>query len=250
MSAPLDPSIVSLLRESALGSIVDRPVAEVLSTLGLPALPQLPPLPPMPEMPPLPVLDIGALIKPMTDLAGSFGTGIPGAGQGPDPSQVLTQVVSALQQATQLGTTAIQTVMSLWEGAGATSAAGKAANTAADTAEVVSQGSRMNVNHAAAATSVFTGYAQVSAIISKYLASLAAAGPFIVTPPGQAFVAAATAETMTQVTAVIAKTRAELTVHSAEMSANGQKVAVTEVPGGWREPERWSPTASPRRCPR
>ncbi|WP_040794557.1 hypothetical protein [Nocardia higoensis] len=232
MSAPLDQSIVDLLRDSALGSMVDRPVEQVLRELGLPALPQFAPLPPLPELPPLPVLDLGALIKPMTDLAGSFGSGVPGAGQGPDPSQVLPQVVSVLQSVTQLGTTAIQTVMSLWEGAGATSAAGKAARTAVDTTEVAAQGTRMHADHAAAANSVFTGYALVAAAISKYLASLAAAGAFIGTPAGQAFVVAATAETMAEVTAAIAKTRAELTVHSAEVTVDGRKVPVTAVPEG------------------
>lgn len=232
MSAPLDPSIVSLLRDSALGAIVDRPVAEVLSTLGLPGLPQIPPSLPLPDLPPLPVLDLGALIKPMTDLAGSFGTGIPAVGSGLDPSEVLTQVVSVLQQVTQLGTTAIETAMSLWEGAGATSAAQKATSAAIDTTEVAAQGTKMNADHAAAAASVFTGYTEVTAIIANYLATLAASGVFLATPPGQAFVAASTAQTTAQVLAVIGRTRVELTAHSAEMTADGQKVEVTEVPSG------------------
>nr|WP_181063457.1 hypothetical protein [Nocardia nova] len=232
MEPGLDRSIVDLLRQSAMGSIVDRPVNDVLREMGLPGLPQLPPAPPLPQLPPLPVLDLHALTKPITDLASSFGTGKLGAGPGADPTQVLSQVSAVLQTVVQLGTTAMQTAMSLWQGAGALSAAATSTQAAADGTAVAGQGAQMSLGTTAAAGSVFTGNALMTGITSKYLTSLAAAAPFIVTPPGQVFVLAMSAQTLAEALAVVTKTRVELTAHSAKMAHTGQKVKITNVPHG------------------
>ncbi|WP_372464250.1 hypothetical protein [Nocardia africana] len=232
MEPGLDRSIVDLLRQSAMGSIVDRPVNDVLREMGLPGLPQLPPAPPLPQLPPLPVLDLHALTKPITDLASSFGTGKLGAGPGGDPTQVLSQISTVLQTVVQLGTTAMQTAMSLWQGAGALSAAAKSTQAAADGAAVAGQGAQMSLGTTAAAGSVFTGNALMTGITAKYLTSLAAAAPFIVTPPGQVFVLAMSAQTLAEALAVVTKTRVELAAHSAKMAHTGQKVEITNVPHG------------------
>ncbi|MGW0054434.1 hypothetical protein [Nocardia nova] len=232
MEPGLDRSIVDLLRQSAMGSIVDRPVNDVLWEMGLPGLPQLPPAPPLPQLPPLPVLDLHALTKPITDLASSFGTGKLGGGPGADPTQVLSQISAVLQTVVQLGTTAMQTAMSLWQGAGALSAAAKSTQAAADGTAVAGQGAQMSLGTTAAAGSVFTGNALMTGITSKYLTSLAAAAPFIVTPPGQVFVLAMSAQTLAEALAVVTKTRVELTAHSAKMAHTGQKVKITNVPHG------------------
>ena len=63
-------SIQDMIDATPLGPILDRPVGEVLAGLGLPPIPQLPALPPMPGLPPLPTIDIGMLLKPITDLLG------------------------------------------------------------------------------------------------------------------------------------------------------------------------------------
>jgi len=230
MEPGLDRSIVDLLRQSAMGSIVDRPVNDVLRDMGLPGLPQLPPAPPLPQLPPLPVLDLHALTKPITDLASSFGTGK--LGSGADPTQVLSQVSAVLQTVVQLGTTAMQTAMSLWQGAGALSAAAKSTQAAADGTAVAGQGAQMSLGTTAAAGSVFTGNALMTGITSQYLTTLAAAAPFIVTPPGQVFVLAMSAQTLAEALAVVTKTRVELTAHSAKMAHTGQKVKITNVPHG------------------
>ncbi len=232
MDAGLDPSIVDLLRRSAMGSIVDRPVNDVLRDLGLPGLPQLPPAPPLPQLPPLPVLDLHALTKPITDLAASFGTGNLGAGPGQDPTQVLSQVSSVLQTVVQLGSTAMQLAMSAWQGAGALSAASKSTQAAADGTTVAGQGAQMSLGTTAAAGSVFTGNTLMTGITSNYLTTLAAAAPFIVTPPGQVFVLAMSAQTLAEALGVVTKTRVELGAHSAKMTQTGQKVKITNVPHG------------------
>ncbi|MEV0365747.1 hypothetical protein [Nocardia fusca] len=51
----------------------------------------------------------------------------------------------------------------------------------------------------------------MTAIIAKFLTSVATAAPFIGTPPGQVFLAAMSAETLAEALAVVGVTRAELT---------------------------------------
>ncbi|AHH15741.1 hypothetical protein NONO_c09340 [Nocardia nova SH22a] len=232
MDPGLDRSIVDLLRRSAMGSIVDRPVNDVLRDMGLPGLPQLPPAPPLPQLPPLPVLDLHTLTKPITDLASSFGTGNLGSGPGQDPTQVLSQVSSVLQTVVQLGSTAMQLAMTAWQGAGALSAASKSTQAAADGTAVAGQGAQMSAGTVAAAGSVFTGNVLMTGITSKYLTTLAAAAPFIVTPPGQVFVLSMSAQTLAEALGVVTKTRVELGAHSAKMAHTGHKVKITNVPHG------------------
>ncbi|WP_306360368.1 hypothetical protein [Nocardia sp. CC227C] len=236
--------------------MIDRPVGDVLQEMGLPGLPDLTAMPPLPDMPPLPLLDLSGLLQPITNLASSFGTGVlPSAAPAPttdgsgapvgeagaepqntaapvDPAQLLSQVSTGIQTVMQLGTSVLQAVMSLWQGMGANAAADKSAQAGKDTAAVASQSAATSAGVVAASGTVFRGATQMSAIMAKYMASLAAAGPFIATPPGQAFVLAATTETLAEALTVVGITRAELTAHSAEMSATGQKVPVTNAPTG------------------
>ncbi|WP_067895156.1 hypothetical protein [Nocardia vaccinii] len=75
MNAPLDPSISDLLRGSSLAPMMDQPVSHILHSMGLPQLPTIPPMPPLPGLPPMPVIDLTAIVRPLTDMASSFGTG-------------------------------------------------------------------------------------------------------------------------------------------------------------------------------
>ncbi|WP_280355361.1 hypothetical protein [Nocardia otitidiscaviarum] len=229
---PLDPTVLDALRGTALGPLLDRPVNSILQDMGLPQLPDLPPAPPLPELPPLPLIDLAALTRPLTDLASSFGTGQLGDTGGQDPIQALSGVASALQQAMTLATSIMQLASSLWQGAGATGAAEKGTAAASDAAELQAQGAQQKTVLAGAAGTVATGAASMAAIITKYITALAASAPFLVTPPGQIFVLTLTTETAAEATAVVAKTRAELTGHSASMTAAGEKVKVTNAPQG------------------
>ncbi|WP_329412287.1 hypothetical protein OG563_07305 [Nocardia vinacea] len=232
MSQPLDQAILDMIRATPVGPMPDRPVNDILRDMGLPPLPDLPPMPPLPGMPPLPVIDVAAMARPLTDLAGGFGTGQLGSGPTVDPAQVLSQVSSVIQTAIQLGSTALQLASSLWQGAAADAAAGKATQVGADSAAVAAQSTQTSAGAAAAAGTVFRGTTLMSGIIAKYLTSMLAAAPFLVTPPGQAFAVAMSAETLTEALAVVAETRAELTVHSAAMTTTGTKVPVTNAPTG------------------
>ncbi|MEU1980936.1 hypothetical protein [Nocardia sp. NPDC019395] len=232
MNAPIDQSVLDLLRHSALGPALDRPVNDVLSDMGLGPLPQLPAEFPLPELPPLPALDLSLLAKPLTDLASSFGTGQLPGGAGADPTQVFSQVSAVLQSALQIGASAAQVAMSLWQGMGATEAGNKAGEAQRDGAAISSQSAETSVGTATAATSVFTGATLMSAIVAKYMASLAAATPFLATGTGQVFLLAMTTETLAEAAAVTAKTRTELGIESAKMMETGQKVPVTNAPKG------------------
>ncbi|VFB01350.1 hypothetical protein [Nocardia cyriacigeorgica] len=234
MNPELDPTVVDLLRGSALAPYIDRPVNDILADMGLPPLPDLTAIPPLPEFPPMPVIDIAALARPLTDLASSFGTGVlaPPPGGGPDPMQVFQAVNTALTTAMQLGTSALQAVMTIWQGMGASSAAGKAADAQADSAELAAQSTNEKTVLAGAATSVAVGGAELTAIIAKYLTTMVASAPLLATPGGQMFMVAATTEALASATAVVAKTRGELLGHSGNMTQAGKKVAVTGAPKG------------------
>ncbi|MEV6337417.1 hypothetical protein AB0M12_22175 [Nocardia vinacea] len=234
MTAPLDPSIVDLLRGSALAPLIDRPVNDILKDMGLGPLPEISGLPPLPELPPLPVIDLAALARPLTDMASGFGTGNLGApaGGGPDPTKVLSDTAQAAQTAIQLGTQALQTVMSLWQGLAAMQAANKSGQAAANGAELATQSAQEKASLAGGATSVATGGALMASVIAKYMATVAAATPWLATGGGQAFIAAATVEAITEGIAVVTKTRVEMTAHSANMTAVGKKVKITDAPKG------------------
>ncbi|GAA5067174.1 hypothetical protein [Nocardia callitridis] len=232
MNAPLDPTILELLRGSAMAPMLDKSVNEVLKDIGLPQLPQVSPLPPLPEMPPMPVLDLSALTKPFTDMASGFGTGSIGAGPGPDPTQLLNGITTALQTAMSLGSTALPALMQLWQGMAANSAANKAGAAAENGTEIAAQGAQEKVGLGTAATSVAVGGAELTGVIAKYMTQMTMAAPLLAVPGGQAFMVASTVEALTEATAVVAKTRAEMTVHSANMATTGKKVAVTNAPTG------------------
>ncbi|NKY31769.1 hypothetical protein HGA13_01585 [Nocardia speluncae] len=226
MSPPLDPTITEALRAGPVGQTMDKPIDQVLRDMGLPPLPEIPALPEFP----LPVLDLTALARPLTDLASSFGTGQFPAAPDVDPIQVLSQVSSVVQTAVQVGSSALQMASGLWQGQAAAAAAAKQAQVSADSTAVATQSTQTSLGVAAAAGSVSRGGLTLAAIIAKYLTTVTMAAPFLATGAGQVFLTATTVETMLEALAVVAQTRAELTVHSAEMTATGTKIPVTDPP--------------------
>ncbi|WP_198165303.1 WXG100 family type VII secretion target [Nocardia fusca] len=59
--------MLDLLRNSAAGPALNRPVNDVLRDMGLGPLPELPAQLPLPELPPLPALDLSLLTKPIAE---------------------------------------------------------------------------------------------------------------------------------------------------------------------------------------
>ncbi|MFI1915036.1 hypothetical protein [Nocardia sp. NPDC020380] len=232
MSTPFDANataatVADTLRDTDFAPLLASPVGDVLQHLGLPALPQLPPTPPLPELPPLPTLDLTALTKPLTDLAASFGTGTVGQ----DATNALQGVSTALQQVMSIAST-FASLASQWQGSGSDSAAEKSTAAQSNAVELGAQNVGQKAVLGGAATTVGTGAALMSAIIAKFVTGVTVSAPFLVTPPGQAFLLSLASETAAEATSVVAKTRAELTVHSAKMTTVGQKVKVTAPPTG------------------
>ncbi|WP_067695711.1 hypothetical protein [Nocardia jejuensis] len=224
----LDSAVADVLRGTALGPTLDRPINDILQDMGLPSLPQLPPVPALPELPPLPVIDLSALTRPLTDLAASFGTGQLG---NVDATQVLSGVSSALQQVVSVATS-LMSLASQWQGDGATGAAEKGAAAQTNAVELQGQNVQQKTVLAGAATTVATGAASMAGIITKFITGATIAAPFLVTPPGQVFLLSLASETAAEATAVVASTRSQLTVESAEMTVAGKKVDVTDAPKG------------------
>ncbi|WP_328393994.1 hypothetical protein [Nocardia sp. NBC_00416] len=237
MTEVVGGTVPELLRQVAASSPAERSVNEVLSDFGLPRLPDLPPAPPLPDLPPLPPLDLTAMAKPLTDLIGGFGTGALGANGGADPAQVLSQASGVLTSAMSVATTGLSILTSLWQGAGADSAAIKQGLAQTDGAAVAAQSDVLAAGVTEASATVAVGAAEMSAVIAKFVSTMTAVGPFLATPPGQTFALIQGIEAMAEGTAVVAKTRAAMTGHTAKMAGSGTKIPVTRAPSGLGTPE-------------
>ncbi|WP_460695957.1 hypothetical protein [Nocardia thraciensis] len=260
---PPDPTVLELLRGSALAPMLDKPVDHILQDMGLPGLPDLQGLPPLPGMPPLPVIDLSALMRPLTDLASAFGTGqfaptpavapapapAPegGAAQGDpgvpaaqpvaapppmDPTQMLSNVGSVLQTVMSLGTSALQIAMTLWQGQAAQEASKKAAAADVDSAALGAQSAGQKDVLIGAAGSVATGQIQIGGVVAKQAMTMAMAPLFIVSGVGQAFLVQQTIQSITEALAITAKTKGELAVHGGRMTKAGTKIPITGAPKG------------------
>ncbi|MCA2210202.1 hypothetical protein [Nocardia rosealba] len=227
-----EPSAMELLRASAIGPALDLPVSSALANMGVPTLPQLPALPALPDLPALPLIDMSALVQPLTDLAAGFGTGQIGTGTAFDPTEALSNAGTILQTALEVGVSALQTLMQEWEGEGADAASSKAQAVQQNSTEVAAQSAEQKSVVTQAAASVAKGLAQLTAITARFIATATAAAPLAATPGGQVALLGLAAEAGAEALAVVAQTRAEMTAHTASMNAAGTKVDVTSAPSG------------------
>lgn len=237
----LEQVIQDLLQGNGLTPLLDLPVQDVLKALNLPPLPQLPPAPPPSQQTSSAPLDIAGLIKPVLDMAAAFGTGKLGGGSGKggsgngggsDPTQGLSAISSALQTATQMGTSALQAAMALWQGLGANAAATKSSEVQQNSTAADTQGQQVKALVADGARVVGQGVTELGGIVTRFFSAITAAGPFLWTPPGQAWAVGLATESAAEASGVVAKTKAELTEKSGEMTATGEKVPITTPPGG------------------
>lgn len=248
---PLDPTILELLRGSALAPMLDMPVNDVLNSMGLPNLPELPAFGELPGLPPLPMLDLSALMRPLTDLASAFGSGqlgapppapapapagdpaaTPAPAPNMDPTQVLSQVSTVMQTVLQLGTSALQAVMSLWQGMGATEAAEKAGQAQTDAAKLEAQSTGEKLHLLKGATSVAIGRGEMALVIGAFSTKLALAPLYAGSAPGAAYLVASAVEAAAEALAVTVKTKTELGIEGAGLMQTGEKVKVTNAPTG------------------
>ncbi|MFW0784083.1 hypothetical protein AAFP35_06140 [Gordonia sp. CPCC 206044] len=227
---PGEVTVRELLETSPVGPMLDRPVADVLADHGLPSLPVAPPSePPLPGLPVLPQIDIGMLVRPLTDLLGGFGSGDLTAA-GIDPSTVLAGLATILESTMSTGAAAMRALDDVWTGVSATAARARSAQTAADTASVSAQGASMSIDIEAAVGIVGTGLATVQGIVAATIGKIAGVLPLIATPVGQSAAVGFAAEGLAEATAAVAATRARLLAPTAAMTAHGAPVPVTGAP--------------------
>ena len=236
-----DPVAVPVAPDTALDpairALLDRPVNEVLAALGLPPVPTAPEKPPqqelpaapkgVPEAPQVPGFDVAGLVKPMTDLLSTFGSG---SFEGLDPSAALSGASKALEQGASMGMQAISQLSSVWQGPAATAATGKGVEAATGTGLVAEQGAELSTAVGEAATVVGTGEAELQAIIDSFMAVISALGPSLWLPPGQAAAVAAAQEHLAHATEVVARSKSQLSGLSAQVGAAGRKVPVATPP--------------------
>ncbi|WP_425269040.1 hypothetical protein [Gordonia lacunae] len=226
-------TVQQMIEATPLGPILDRTVADVLGGMGLPPLPVLPPLPPMPGLPPLQPPNLDMFIKPMTDLLGGFGSGDL-AGGGFDPTIIFESLTKVLETSMTMGQSALKLADQLWTGQGAVSAGAKTAEAGANSSALATQGSGISLDTKTAAAIVAKGLAVVQGIIAATIAKITSlAVPMMMTPAvGAGFAAAAGFASigLSQATAAVAVTRAELLGPTTAMAVNGAPVAVTGAP--------------------
>ncbi|GAB93429.1 hypothetical protein [Gordonia rhizosphera] len=213
-----------------LSSIVDRSVAEVLTGHGLPSLPALPSsLPPPPGLPVLPAIDLEALIKPLTDLLGCFGTGDLASAE-VDPATVFAGLAKVLEATTAMSADALEALDTLWTGAASAAAVDKSTQISADTRAVSAQSMRISVDVGAAADIVAAGSARVACIVAATVGKIAGALPLITTPAGQTAVLGFVADGLAEAIAAVAATRSELLGPTGAMRMDGTPVPITDAP--------------------
>jgi hypothetical protein len=184
-------------------------------------------------------------MRPLTDLASAFGTGrfgapapaapADGAAAPPppvDPTQALSQISTVMQTLVQVAPSVLQTVMSLWQGMGATEAAEKAGAAQADAAALEAQSIGEKAHLAKGATSVAIGGAEMAAVIAAFSAKLALAPLYATSAGGAAYLVASAVEAGVEGLAITAKTKTELGIEAVGMTRTGEKVPITNAPTG------------------
>ncbi|MBJ8345270.1 hypothetical protein [Antrihabitans sp. YC2-6] len=228
-------TVLEALQRSPLGPFLDLPLPQLptIPGLGLPQLPALPQLPPNPldallsgqGLPALPGVD--QLLKPITDLASGFGSGVLGS---LDPTALLQQSSGLIDTAMQVGMGGLKVLDQLWQSEAAQNAQAQGRQAQGSGEEVVQRGNDISTVTQDAAATVQRGNAKLALIAESFATSAVAAAPLILTPPGQMLMMTAAAEHISQAIEVVAQTRAELGGHTARMSGLSEPVPVPAGP--------------------
>ncbi|MFI6870176.1 hypothetical protein [Nocardia sp. NPDC050406] len=208
--------------------MLDRPVSDVLSDLGIPQLPQLPQLPALPEIT-LPSIDPTALIQPVVELLSGFGSGSLGT-SGFDPTDLFSLVTKTLTSAADTTTQAVSQVSVGWQSDAARAAMEKSLRVVDDIGAVQAQGLNQKLILLDAERVVAQGYAELSAVIAKFVAEVIAGAPLFITPAGLPALLAMASQVVAEAGVIAAKTRGELSIKTAEIVGAGMKVLVTGAP--------------------
>ncbi|MEV6768969.1 hypothetical protein AB0N05_10125 [Nocardia sp. NPDC051030] len=195
--------------------------AQSALTQAAASLPALPPLPADPvgdlmkglALPAVPGMD--ALFKPFLDLMNSFGTGVLGQ---LNPTTLLSQGSKIIEGAVSVGSGALKTVESLWQGKGSQSAQSAGQQAQNQGQETAQRGFDLSTLTEQAAAIVQRGNIQLTAIAQSFATQAAAMAPVALTPPGQAALIASATEHLGSAITVVNVTRGELSGYTAQLN--------------------------------
>ncbi|MVU77830.1 hypothetical protein GPX89_11310 [Nocardia sp. ET3-3] len=182
---------------SILPPLPADPVGDLMKGMALPAIPGL-----------------DALFKPFLDLLQSFGTGVLGNF---NPTTLLSQGSKFIESAVQVGSGALKTVESLWQGKASQSAqeTGKQAENHGQ--ETAQRGFDLSAITNQAAAVVQKGNIQLTAIAQAFATEATAMAPLILTPVGQTTLIASATRHLGEAVAVVNATHGELSVYTAQV---------------------------------
>src|SRR6202012_858958 len=230
--------------EDELQAWLNRPVQDILDQFNLGRLPQGGPDSAFPQLPgdAVPANLTGApgaggagggfaggLLKPMTDMLGTVGSGV---FQGLNPSELFGGVSKAFESAAgglqQALGSMTQGMGSGWGGAAAGAEATKTGEVLANGAEVAGQGSALAGHYTAAAANVEQGHARLIEILTQCQNELEAlSGGLPCTAPNMV-------ESSSRATALfteaITELESTLTAQAGATTATGAPVALTQAP--------------------
>ncbi|MCP9624509.1 hypothetical protein FOH10_17505 [Nocardia otitidiscaviarum] len=186
------------LAPGALPPLPADPVQALLNGMALPAIPGL-----------------DALFTPFLDLLNGFGTGVLSA---VNPTTLLSQSSKFIEGAVQIGTGALKTVETLWQGTSGTAAQAAGQEAQSHGAETAQRGFDISALTEQAAAVVQRGNLQLTAIAQSFAAQATAMAPVALTPPGQAALIASATEHLGAAVAVVNATRGELSTYTAQLS--------------------------------
>lgn len=226
-----DPAPIINAQEQNLADYLNLPVQDILDRLGLAPLPSgaAPPDMPMPAGQPGPVnpMDPSSLIQPVTDALGTLGTGM---FDKLDPSKMFEGISKAFESAGSSVQQALGSLEGIWSGASGASAATKTGETLANGAEVATQSAGLGTNVSTTVADVKQAETRLLEIINEYNAKIAAIGPNIIFPWGQAQAVEAATQATTMTTECITELQSTLSAQAGEAAAIGAPVALTEAP--------------------
>ncbi|MFC9840070.1 hypothetical protein ACFVKB_40785 [Rhodococcus sp. NPDC127530] len=227
LATPLPSTPLEALQNSPLGPFLDTPLGD------LPPLPALPPLPPNPVeallqghgLPGLPGVD--ELLEPLTDLAGSFGTGTFGSF---DPTSLLDMSSGMIDQAMSMSMSGLKVLDQIWQSQAAQAAQSQGLQAQSSGTELSERGTEISTTTQTAAASVARGNANLMTISESFAATAVAAAPMVMTPPGQAMLLASAAEHLEAAIGVVTQTRTELNEQTLTMNGLAAPVPVPPPP--------------------
>ncbi|AYF74393.1 hypothetical protein D7D52_11575 [Nocardia yunnanensis] len=182
---------------SILPPLPADPVGDLMKGMALPAIPGL-----------------DALFKPFLDLLQSFGTGVLGQF---NPTTLLSQGSKVIESAVQVGSGALETVESLWQGKASQSAQDSGKQAENHGQETSQRGFDLSAITNQAAAVVQRGNIQLTAIAQAFATEATAMAPLILTPIGQTTLIASATRHLGEAVAVVNATHGELSVYTAQV---------------------------------